>query len=752
VDEQFRVICVGGGPGGLFASLLLKKAFPRWDIKVFERNRADDTFGFGVVFSDETLGNLKEADPESFVLICEQFAHWDEIDVFHKGKQIRTGGHGFSGLERKRLLQILQGRCAEVGVDLHFEVEMNEDGLSEADLVLICDGVNSGLRAEGAEHFKPSLDWRPNRFVWMGSTMSFDAFTFYFKENEHGLWRVHAYQYVEGKSTFIVETTEEAWKRAGLENATEDENIAYCEALFEEELEGHPLLKNRSLWRQFPTVTNERWHWGNRVLMGDAAHTAHFSIGSGTKLAMEDGIDLRDALLEAESIEEGLALYQEKRKPVVESLQRAAQVSLEWFEDTERHFHRAEPEEFTFSLLTRSLRITHENLRLRDPDYITGMDKWFYERAVAEKDRKEGEVPPPLFTPFTVRDLTLDNRVVMSPMCMYSAKDGVPDDFHLVHLGSRASGGAGLIFTEMTNVSAEGRISPGCTGIYNDEQEAAWARIVTYVHQHSSSRIAIQLGHAGPKGSTKRLWEGMDEPLESGNWPLLAASAVPYSPINQTPKAMDMADMDRVTEEYVDAARRAVRAGFDMVEVHMAHGYLLASFVSPLTNQRTDEFGGSLDNRMRFPLRVFTAVRDVLPQGMPMSVRVSATDWAEGGNDGDDAVAIARMLQEAGCDLVDVSTGQTVKEQNPKYGRLYQTPFSDRIRNEVGIATLTVGGVMSYSDVNSILMAGRADLCMIARGHLYDPYWTRHAAVALGYSPDWPEQYKSLDRFNFRFD
>lgn len=751
MKDKFRVLCIGGGPGGLFASLLLKKSFPDWDVEIHERNRHDDTFGFGVVFSDETLGNLREADPESFDEICKQFSHWDEIDVFHKGKQIRSAGHGFCGLERSRLLEILQRRCAEVGVKLHFESLIAPGEEPDVDLLLVSDGVNSVFREVWKDHFQPEMDWRPNRFVWMGSSKTFDAFTFYFKENEHGLWRVHAYQYAEGKSTFIVETTEDAWRKAGLENATEDENVAYCEALFSEELDGHRLLKNRSLWRQFPNVSNGSWAYGHRVLLGDAAHTAHFSIGSGTKLAMEDGIALRDALQSSETLAEGLEQYESERKPIVKSLQRAAQVSLEWFEDTERYFHDAEPEEFAFSLLTRSLRITHENLRLRDPRYIESVDRWFYTSQTGKALAAEETPPPPLFIPYRLRGMELNNRVVLSPMCMYSAEDGVPNDFHLVHLGSRAMGGAGLLFTEMTNVSAEGRISPGCTGIYSDAQEKAWKRIVDFVHGQSQGKIALQLGHAGAKGSTRKIWEGMDLPLEEDNWPIIAASARPYKPESDVPRAMSRKDMDRVVGEYVQAVARAERAGFDMLEVHMAHGYLLAGFLSPLTNFRDDEYGGALENRLRFPLEVFQAVRKAWPEDKPISVRISATDWKAGGNSGDEAVGISLALQGAGCDIIDVSTGQTVADQEPKYGRLYQTPFSDRIRHEVGIPTMTVGGVSSYSDVNSILMAGRADLCMIARGHLYDPYWTRHAAAELDHNLPWAEQYQSMNRYTFRF-
>jgi len=748
-----KIVSIGGGSAGLYFALLMKKADPTHEILVVERNRPDDTFGFGVVFSDATLENFAEADRETYTEIARNFAHWDDIDIHYQGQVLTSTGHGFSGMSRQLLLDILQRRCTELGVILRFQDEVTDLGAyAGADLVLAADGVNSFIRSRYAEHFRPQVDWRPNKFVWLGTTFPYPAFTFVFKESDHGLWRVHAYRYNASMSTFILETTEAAWRRAGLDAADEDQTIAFAERLFAEELQGHRLLKNRSLWRNFPTVKNGSWHHRNLVLIGDAAHTAHFSIGSGTKLAMEDAIALCRALQRHDEVKKALVAYEEERRPDVERLQRAAQVSLEWFEQTERYHGRLEPIQFAMSLLTRSLRVTHDNLKLRDPKFVESVDRWFASRAEQQSRVAvaAAPAPPPMFTPFRLRDVLLSNRIVVSPMCQYSAEDGTPNDWHLVNLGSRAVGGAALVIAEMTDVSREGRISPGCTGMYKPEHVIAWKRIVEFVHANSQARIALQLAHAGRKGSTRRLWEGIDEPLPDGNWPLISASAIPYHPYSQVPKAMDRRDMDMVRDQFVGAARMAVEAGFDMLELHFAHGYLLASFISPLTNIRTDEYGGSLANRMRYPLEVFDAVRAVWPEREPMSVKISATDWAEGGLSPEDAVGVARWLREHGCDIVTVSTGQTVPDQKPVYGRLYQTPFSDRIRYEAGIPTMTVGNIASYDDVNSILTAGRADLCVLARGHLFDPYWTRHAAYEQAYDLPWPDQYVSVKGFTPR--
>ena len=747
------IVSIGGGPAGLYFSILMKLRDPRHRIRVIERNGPDDTFGWGVVFSDETLGNLATADPETYREITESFAHWDAIDIHYQGEVLVSRGHGFSGLSRRQLLNILQARAQSLGVELEYRREVASAGeLSGADLVLAADGANSALRQEHADAFGPELDWRPNKFIWLGTTRRFDAFTFYFKADAHGLWRVHAYRFDEQHSTFIVETTEQTWKRAGLDRADEDASVRFLEELFADELQGHPLLKNKAIWRNFPTVRNRRWSYGNIVLLGDAAHTAHFSVGSGTKLAMEDSIALAEALASYKTVPSALAAYEAERRPQVESLQRAAQASLEWFESTERYHGRVEPIEFAASLLTRSLRITHESLKLRDPEFVARIDEWFARKAANQSgvNVPAEPAPPPMFTPFRLRELVLENRVVVSPMCQYSAEDGLIDDWHLVHLGSRAMGGAGLVMAEMTDVSREGRISPGCAGLYKPEHAKAWNRVVDFVHRNSRAKIGIQLAHAGRKGSTRKLWEGIDEPLPQGNWPLISASPLPYLPVSQLPKPMDRHDMDAVRDDFVRAARLAEEAGFDMIELHFAHGYLLASFLSPLTNQRTDEYGGSLENRLRFPLEVFEAVRTVWPAHKPMSVRISGTDWMPGGFDGVDAVGVAKALKARACDIVDVSAGQTVPDQQPRYGRLFQTPYSDRVRREAEIPTMTVGNISTWADVNSILVAGRADLCVLARAHLYDPYWTRHAAQEQGYALPWPDQYTSLTQYQPR--
>ena len=749
-----KIVAIGGGPAALYFGILMKEADPANEITILERNRLDDTFGFGVVFSDATQNNLAAADPETYAALAHEFFHWDNIDIHYRGQLIRSGGHGFSGLSRHKLLKVLGDRSRELGVCIEVGTDVTDpSAYADADLIVGADGFNSTVRARYAEHFKPSMDERPNRFVWLGTTRPFPAFTFYFKRDKHGLWRVHAYQYEPGHSTFIVEATEQTWRSAGLDKASEDDTVKFCEALFKEELEGHRLLKNRSLWRNFVTIRNASWSHENVVLLGDAAHTAHFSVGSGTKLAIEDAIALAGALQRdgGGDVPAALAAYEDERRPAVESLQRAAQVSLQWFEDTERYMN-LEPLQFAFNLLTRSLRITHDNLKVRDPEFVRNVDEWY--EAEAEKQshvrRTTHDARPPMFTPFKLRDVVLTNRVVVSPMCQYSAEDGMPDEWHLVHIGSRAIGGAGLVFVEMTDVSREGRISPGCTGMYKPEHVAAWKRIVAFVHANSGAKIAMQLGHAGRKGSTQRMWEGMDEPLPDGNWPIISASPLPYFPHSQIPKEMTRADMDAVQRDVVRAAELTNEAGFDLLELHFAHGYLLASFISPLTNKRTDRYGGSLENRMRFPLEVFDAVRKVWPAHKPMSVRISAVDWHPAGMQPADAVEVARLLKAHECDITDVSAGQTVADAKPQYGRQFQTPFADRIRHDVGIATMAVGNISSYQDVNTILAAGRADLCVLARAHLWDPYWTRHAAYEQGYALPWPDPYVTMNKYKPR--
>ena len=747
----FKINVIGGGPAGLYFALLMKKADPAARIAVIERNRPFDTFGWGVVFSDQTLGNLRAHDEPTHDLIVDSFAHWDDIEIFFKDHVFRSGGHGFSGIARKRLLNILQERAQDLGVELAFEREVTDIApYRDADLVIAADGANSRIRAQFSQEFKPQLDTRQCKFVWLGTDKKFDAFTFYFEETPWGWFTVHAYRFDADTSTFIVECREETWRAAGLEHADTAQTITFCENLFAKYLGGYKLMANSAHlrgrdWLSFTRVANEHWTFENIVLLGDAAHTAHFSVGSGTKLAMEDAIGLFDALQNEPTMNAALQTYEAARRLEVLRLQNAARNSTEWFENVAR-YARLPAEQFAYSLLTRSQRISHENLRLRDKSYVERMESWLAQHAWDGVRPLNGHNPPagipPMFTPFRLRELILRNRVVVSPMDMYSAVDGLPNDFHLVHLGSRAMGGAGLVYTEMTCVSPEGRITYGCTGMYTQAQMLAYRRIVDFIHANSSAKVCLQLGHSGPKGSTKLMWEGIDQPLETGNWEVVGPSPVPYGPENQIPRQLNRDEMTRIVQQFVQATRYGIEAGFDMLELHCAHGYLLSSFITPLQNKRRDEYGGSLENRLRYPLEVFTAMRAIWPVERPMSVRISATDWHEEGISADDAVEIARAFAKAGVDLVDVSTGQTSREAKPVYGRMYQTTYADRIRNEVGVPTMAVGNIFEPDHLNSIIAAGRADLCALARPHLADPYWTLHAAAQLGYAGiEWPNQY-----------
>ena len=744
-----RAICLGGGPAGLYFGISLKLRNPDADITILERNKPDDTFGWGVVLSDETLSNLEANDPVSAAEIRKHFAYWDDMALIYKGRKTVSSGHGFCGIGRKQLLIILQARARELGINLQFETEVHDASryMDDYDLVVACDGLNSKTRLEFEDTFKPDIDVRKCQFVWLGTHQKFDdAFTFIFEKTDKGWLWVHAYQFDENTATFIVECSQKTFDNFGFGEMSQAESIAICEEVFKDHLGGHKLMSNArhirgSAWIKFPRVLCETWHHENVVLLGDAAATAHFSIGSGTKLAMESAMSLAEHVNAEPNIKTAFEKYEAARRLEVLRLQSAARNSLEWFEDVERYLD-LDPVQLNYSMLTRSQRISHENLRARDAKWLEGAERWFMEQAGAGAN---GPVRAPMFAPFQLRDMHLENRIVVSPMAQYKAVDGCPTDWHLIHYGERAKGGAGLVYTEMTCVSPEGRITPGCPGLYAPEHEAAWKRLTDFVHAETDAKICCQIGHAGRKGSTRIGWEGMDKPLQSGNWPLVSASAIAWSDENAVPSEATRADMDQIRDQFVAAAEMADRAGFDMIELHAAHGYFISSFISPLSNRRSDEYGGSLENRMRYPLEVFSAMRAVWPEAKPMSVRISASDWA--GDDGvtpEEAVEIARMFEAAGADIIDVSAGQTSTGAKPVYGRMFQTPFSDRIRNEGGIKTMAVGNIYEADHVNSILMAGRADLVCLARPHLSDPYWTLHAGAAIGdRHAKWPKPYEA---------
>lgn len=743
-----KVMCLGGGPAGLYFAISMKLRDPSHDITVLERNKANDTFGWGVVLSDDALERMQKNDPISTQTIRDHFAYWDDIAVEHNGVRTVSGGHGFAGIGRKQMLIDLQARATELGVNMVFETEFKTAGeyRKDYDLVVATDGINSRVRAEYKDIFEPDIDTRLCKFIWLGTHQKFDdAFTFIFEKTDHGWMWAHVYQFDDNTATFIVECLQDTWDAWGFADMTKEEIVETCRQVFAKYLGGHDLMSNAAhlrgsaVWMNFPRVICGKWYHENVVLMGDAAATGHFSIGSGTRLAFDSAIALADYLHSEPTLEQAFSRYQDERRLEVLRLQSAARNSLEWFEEVERYLTQ-DPVQFTYNLLTRSQRISHENLRLRDPKWVHTAERWFQTMAGVPED---AVVRAPMFAPFQLRDMALKNRIVVSPMAQYKAKDGCPNDWHFVHYAERAKGGAGLVYTEMTCVSASGRITPGCPGLYAPEHEIAWRRLVNFIHTETDAKVCAQIGHSGRKGSTQLGWHKMDAPLDHGNWDLISASAIPWSVDNATPREMTRDDMDAVKAQFVASTRMAARCGFDMIELHAAHGYLISSFISPVSNVRTDAYGGSLENRMRYPIEVFAAMRAAWPLDRPLSVRISATDWV--GQDGvtpEEAVEIARLFRDAGADIIDVSAGQTSVDARPQYGRMFQTPFSNRIRNDLNMPTMAVGNIYETDHVNSILLAGRADLVCLARPHLSDPYWTLHAGVELGDQDiQWPLPY-----------
>ena len=748
-----KIAVVGAGPAGLYFSILMKKTNPEYSIDVYEQNQFDDIFGFGVVFSDETLGNFLSQDEKTYHKIINEFAYWDEIDFNFKGKTIRTKGHGFCGCGRRELLLILQERCQELDINLHFNYKVKKlEEFQDADLIVGADGINSKIRKLNEGQFIPNIEWRRNKFIWLGCTKPYQAFTFDFTENEAGIWILGAYQFNENYSTWIIEAPELTWKNAqpDVEDLNEKRLIKYMEDLWGDKLDGHNLIPNKSIWRSFPTIRCDHWSFNNIVLIGDALHTAHYSIGSGTKLAMEDAIALHKSLSEENNVQTALKNFEVIRRTEVEITQHAADVSVAWTENTNRYWD-LQPLQAAYSMLTRSKQITHENLRLRDSEFIEKIEDWFSHQ-VREKGFVVPKSTPPMFTPYKLREMIISNRIVVSPMDMYSAIEGTVGDFHFVHLGSLAMGGAGIIFSEMTCVSEAGRITPGCAGLYKEEHSDAWAKIINYIHENSDAKFCMQIGHSGRKGSTRVAWEGMDLPLKQGNWQLIAPSAIPYSAKNNIPLEMTESEMDDVESEFLYATRLANQIGSDMIELHMAHGYLLSSFVTPISNHRKDKYGGSLNNRMRFPLRILDAVRKVWPDEKPISVRISATDWiGEDGINGDDAVKIAKALKARGCDIINVSAGQTTPDAKPIYGRMFQVLFSEQVRLEADIPTITAGNITTWDQANTILAAGRADLVAIGRPHLTNPHFTLQAAAYYGIDHQrWPLPYETGKEQSYR--
>jgi anthraniloyl-CoA monooxygenase len=737
-----KVVCVGADPAALYLGILLKRQDPSHSVSFLLESGRRTTWLPSSLVCNPLKRRLKLADPEVAAAANVEVATFDRVELDTGDRRFETRGLAYASVRTAGLTEALKAIAIGLGCEfLQCDADAIFPRLESADLVVGADGDGSRVwRPTGSN--ATQHDVGTNLHFGCESPSSRDSLRYSFRETPSGFFHAVTWPHAGG-STTIIEAPAEAIHVAGLLNADADAIFAWCRDLFAEELDGASPAS--TTWERSVTVRNPNWRHGKFVPLGQAAYTTHFSVGLDIRSGLDDAQALAALLATHASVDDALTAFDAARRPKAESLQRAASASQGWFEHAGEHMGLPF-EQFVFSLLTASMRITYARIEKAAPELVRSVDA-----LIAPASDGSNRPPPPMFAPITLRGVTIPNRVVVSPMCMYSAKDGTVNDWHVVHLGSRAVGGAGLVISEMTDVLPEGRISLHCAGMYAPEHVDAWRRVTDFIHAHSPAKVAVQLAHAGRKGSLTRSWEGHRSLGEAANWEILAASAIPFADGRQTPRAMNRADMDKVRDAFARAAEMSDAAGFDMIELHFAHGYLISSFISPAANKRTDEYGGSLENRMRFPLEVFNAVRAAWPQHKPISTRISSVDWVDGGTTVDDAIEIARMLHEAGNDILAVSSGGVVSAQPAVGGRVYQASLSDRIRNALGIPTMTVGGIVSHGDINTIIAAGRADMCALGRGSLENAYFVRHAARDQNFTGlHWPSQYRRAGEVRLR--